>query len=63
MFFFAIGSGKAFDDTWKDKIYFFEEIWAIYNLDEGLPVIPSNNPSDWEYLLPSINPDALFYGV
>lgn len=31
MTFFAIGSGKAFDDFLKGKIHFFEEIWRIYD--------------------------------
>jgi len=31
MAFFAIGSGKAFDDFLKGKVHFFEEIWRIYD--------------------------------
>jgi len=30
MAFFAIGSGKAFDDV-PGKVHFFEEIWTIYD--------------------------------
>ena len=59
MLFFAIGSGKAFDDAWKGKIHFFEEIWAIYDLDDGFPAIPSDDPDDWAYFLPKNNPDEL----
>lgn len=59
MLFFAIGSGKAFDDAFKGKIHFFEEIWAIYDLDDGFPAIPSNDPDDWAYFLPKNDPDEL----
>lgn len=31
MAFFAIGSGKAFDDFLKGQVHFFEEIWIIYD--------------------------------
>lgn len=60
MLFFAIGSGKAFDDAWVGKIHFFEEIWAIYDLDDvDFPVIPNGDPNAWEYWLPSNNPVEL----
>jgi hypothetical protein len=60
MLFFAIGSGKAFDDAWKGKVHFFEEIWAIYDTDfDFTDLIPSGDPTDWEYWLPSNDPEEL----
>ncbi len=31
MAFFAIGTGKAFDDSPRGQVHFFEEIWIIYD--------------------------------
>lgn len=60
MLFFAIGSGKAFNDNLKGKVHFFEEIWAIYDTDfDFTSLLPSNNPADWDYWLPSNNPAEL----
>ena len=60
MLFFAIGSGKAFDDNLKGNVHFFEEIWAIYDTDFDLTsLIPSSSATDWEYWLPCNHPDEL----
>jgi hypothetical protein len=60
MLFFAIGSGKAFDDNLKGNVHFFEEIWAIYDTDFDLTsLIPSSSAADWEYWLPCNHPDEL----
>ncbi len=60
MLFFAIGSGKAFDDAWVGKIHFFEEIWAIYDTNfDFTDLIPSGDPTDWEDWLPSNDPEEL----
>ncbi|MFX1506894.1 MAG: hypothetical protein ACFFDC_12390 [Promethearchaeota archaeon] len=60
MVFFAIGSGKAFDDDFKGNVHFFKEIWAIYDTDFDLKsLIPSDDPADWEYWLPVNEPDEL----
>jgi hypothetical protein len=59
MLFFAIGSGKAFDED-PGKVHFFEEIWAIYDTDEDLTLlIPSDSALDWEYWLPENDPEEL----
>ncbi len=58
MLFFAIGSGKAFDDAFKGNIHFFEEIWAIYDLgDKIFPDLP--NELGWDYWLPANGPSEL----
>jgi len=60
MLFFAIGSGKAFDDAWVGKVHFFEEIWAIYDTNfDFTNLIPSIDPTDWECWLPSNDPEEL----
>jgi hypothetical protein len=60
MLFFAIGSGKSFDDFLKGQVHFFEEIWAIYDTDFDLrSLIPSNSAVDWDYWLPANEPDEL----
>lgn len=60
MLFFCTGSGKAFDDNLKGKVHFFEEIWAIYDTDFDLTsLIPSSSATDWEYWLPSNDPEEL----
>jgi hypothetical protein len=60
MLFFAIGSGKSFDDFLKGQVHFFEEIWAIYDTDFDLTsLIPSDDPADWDYWLPASSPTEL----
>ncbi len=60
MLFFAIGSGKSFDDNLKGKVHFFEEIWAIYDTDfDFTTLIPSSSATDWEDWLPTNYPDEL----
>ena len=60
MLFFAIGSGKAFDDNLKGNVHFFEEIWAIYDTEVDLTLkIPSDSAADWEYWLPDNGPEEL----
>ena len=60
MLFFAIGSGKAFDDNLKGKVHFFEEIWAIYDTDfDFTSLLPSTDSDDWAYWLPSAEPAEL----
>ena len=60
MLFFAIGSGKAFDDNLKGKVHFFEEIWAIYDTDFDLTsLIPSDDPANWADWLPRNDPEEL----
>lgn len=60
MLFFAIGSGKAFDDNLKGKVHFFKEIWAIYDTTvDFTSLLPSNKTADWAYWLPSNNPAEL----
>ena len=58
MLFFAIGSGKAFVDD-PGKVHFFEEIWAIYDTDDFTSLLPSDDPGDWAYWLPSNAPAEL----
>ena len=60
MLFFAIGSGKAFDDNLKGKVHFFEEIWAIYDTDDDFTSwLPSDEAAPWAYWLPSNEPAEL----
>ncbi len=60
MLFFAIGSGKEFDDFLKGKVHFFEEIWVIYDLQSKVfPPLPEGNAEKWSYWLPDNNPAEL----
>ena len=60
MLFFAIGSGKAFEDPDRGRVHFFEEIWAIYDMDgASFPGLPNGNAGDWSYWLPKNDPDEL----
>jgi hypothetical protein len=59
MLFFAIGSGKPFTaDPPGGSVHFFEEIWAIYDMDgKTFPDLPTLE--GWEDWLPKKNPAEL----
>ncbi len=56
MLFFAIDSGKPFAED-PGKVHFFGEIWAIYNTTfDFISLLPSDDPTEWDYWLPSNTP-------
>lgn len=61
MLFFAIGTGKPFDNpNPSDSVHFFKEIWAIYDTSVDFKsMIPSGNPADWAHWRPVNNPEEL----
>ena len=67
MLFFAIGSGKPFATDPPGKVHFFEEIWAIYDIDFDLTslIVPFgeiSDPDDWDEWLPQNSPDMVMWG-